>query len=48
MSNKSQIQVDKDDIENLVEICAGLVREGVLFKTFLREDVWVIEFTGGY
>ena len=37
-----------DGLEELVEICALLVREGLTFKSKFLDGSWRIELTGGY
>lgn len=34
-------------IEDLVEIVAGLVKEGLTFKAYRYGELWRIELTGG-
>ena len=36
------------NIENLTAIIAGLVKEGLTFKSWQDGDNWIIELTGGY
>lgn len=43
--NTGEIKVA--EIEDLVEITAGLVRQGVVFKVCKYDGEWVIELTGG-
>jgi len=35
-------------IQELVEITAGLVKEGLTFNTNKKGGVWIIELTGGF
>ena len=37
-----------ENIENLTEIIAGLVKQGLIFKSWQDGDNWIIELTGGY
>ena len=48
MTTESTIKVHKNDTDLLSVICAGLVKEGVVFHCELKGDEWVIAFTGGY
>jgi len=37
-----------DNIEELVEITAGLVQQGMIFNVRKSGHEWVITFTGGF
>jgi hypothetical protein len=35
-------------IDEMVEITAGLVKQGVQFESYWENGYWIINFTGGY
>jgi hypothetical protein len=45
MANAGTIKVET--IEEMVEIVAGLVKEGVIFNACKLGEYWSIEMTGG-
>ncbi len=42
------MKIKVDTIDELVEITAGLVKQGVCFEAYFENGKWIIEFTGGY
>ena len=38
-----------ETIKELIEITAGLVRQGVLFNAYKKDnEYWLVEFSGGH
>jgi len=40
--------IEAETIQELVEITAGLAKEGVTFKAKEKDGVWIITLTGGF
>ena len=40
--------IEAKNIEDMIKICAGLVKEGCTFDCTYNGDVWIIRLTGGY
>ena len=37
-----------EDINEMVEIAAGLTRAGIGFNSYKKQGTWIIELTGSY
>jgi len=40
--------IEATTLEMMVNICAGLVREGCTFESKYHQGVWIITLTGGF